>query len=351
MSSGIGRYTRGFLGALKSCGPVRLRVITTSASCALFAYADDIRVANVPIYTLAEQLAVPRAAAGAALLHVPHYNIPLAHRGTLLVSIHDLTHLLDAGFRHSWKTRLYGRPMLRSAARNAAHIFTVSEYSKAQIVNHLDVAPDKVTVAYNGVSDEFRPIPPGTARACMHQRFGVDEPYLLYVGNLKPHKNVPALLRAFAHSSRLQRDFRLLIVGDDATGRTSLQGMAKQLGIAQRTTFLPFVEPRDLPALYSAAAVVVQPSREEGFGLPVIEAMACGTPVVCSHAASLPEVAANAARYFDPLRPDELCEVLERVVGSPALQSEMRCAGLDRAACFTWRDCAQRHYEIYRRFC
>jgi glycosyltransferase involved in cell wall biosynthesis len=270
----------------------------------------------------------------------------------MLVTIHDLTHILDERFRNTLKSRVYARPMLRMVATKAAHIFTVSEYSKRQIVEHLYVPYEKVTVTYNGVGPQFSPEPRDQATQTVQRECGVTRPYILYVGNLKPHKNVEGLLRAFALvSSRTAGEFELLIVGDDTTDGPALKALAAKLGIASFTKFAGKVSDPVLRSAYSAAELTVLPSFEEGFGLPVLESMACGTAVACSRAASLPEVGGSAASYFDPHDIESIAVTLERVVNSSEEGERLRQAGFANAKRFTWSACADQHFEVYRQYC
>jgi glycosyltransferase involved in cell wall biosynthesis len=312
------------------------------------AYCDRVHPLDVPMYSLAEQFAVRRAGRGYDLLHVPHYNAPVTYRGPMLVSILDLVHIMDPTFRRMPQSWLYARPMLHTVARRAQHIVTLSEFSKQQIVERLGVPPEKVTVIYCGVAPQFRPTPREEARAAATRALGTADTYVLYVGNLKPHKNVAALLRAYAllHAARAIAH-RLVLVGDDARWRGRLQALAAPLGINEQVTFVPQVAEAALPAVYAAAEALVLPSHLEGFGLPVIEAMACGTPVVCARAASLPEVAGDAAEMFDPTQPEDLAAALCRVLDSPERAGELRRRGWQQAAKFAWVDCARRHFAVY----
>jgi glycosyltransferase involved in cell wall biosynthesis len=349
---GIGTYTRHLLAGLGSNGNgFDVRAITHEENVKLVAqWCANVTVMNVPIYGLQEQFAIPRAAKGCDLLHVPHYNAPVLHRGPLLVSILDLIHISDPSYRQSFKSWLYARPMLNLAARKAEHIVTLSEYSKAQIVEQLGVAPSKVTTIYCGVNGQFRCTDRKEAYAAVSSALGIQEPYFLYVGNLKPHKNVSRLLQAFARL-RQRRDMRhkLLIIGDDARWKPALVEECARLGIEAATLFVPYVAPKLLPNLYAGADLLVMPSRIEGFGLPVLEAMASGTPVVCSWAASLPEVAGGAALYFDPSSAEELADTIEKVLSSSDLQESLRTKGLERAKQFTWEESTRKHVELYQR--
>ena len=223
--SGIGTYTFNLIRELSRQGELELHGITTfQHQAALRPFCNSLSILDVPIYSVREQFAIVRSARHFPVLHVPHYNAPLLRKGTLLVTIHDLTHILDDRFRNTLKSRAYARPMLRLAAERAAHIFTVSEYSKRQIVEHLDVPADKVTVTYNGVGQQFYPESRTDAKRIVQRECGVTRPYILYVGNLKPHKNVDGLLRAFALVlKRTSGDCELLIIGDRGFGRTCFE--------------------------------------------------------------------------------------------------------------------------------
>ena len=306
--------------------------------------------ADAPIYGLREQWQIPRAAEGADLLHCPHYNVPCFYRGKLLVTIHDLTHIMDRTFRRTLSSLVYARPMLAIASRKADQIVTDSEFTKLQIVDRLRVPPEKVTVIYLGVSPHFHVCDHEEAFQAASSALQLRGSYLLYIGALKPHKNIPTLIRAFALlCGRRKVEQQLLIVGDDPKWKEGLVSLCSQLGVAGHVSFFPHVVHAILPQVYAGADLMVMPSFIEGFGLPVLEAMACGTPVVCSRAASLPEVAGDAAEYFEPSSVDDLAAAMERVLGSPELQETLRRKGLERAKLFSWHECARRTLEVYRK--
>jgi glycosyltransferase involved in cell wall biosynthesis len=349
LAGGIGTYTRNLLQGLSMHGNgFEIRAITGDQHVGeVRRWCREVAVVNLPIYTLREQWAIPLAARGCDLLHVPHYNAPLVGGARMVVSILDLIHIMDCSYRNRPQSWFYARPMLHLVARKAMHIVTVSEYSKAQIVERLGVPDSKVTVIYNGVDRDFHPVAREEALASLRQ-LGIETPYLLYIGSLKAYKNVSCLLRAFAvlrKSGNLPH--RLLIVGDDRRGKHTLVEECARLGLEDRTLFLSYVEQGLLPAIYAAADLLVMPSRIEGFGLPVLEAMACGTPVVCSRAASLPEVGGDAVVYFDPADPEGLGGAIERVLGSNELRLRLRARGLERAKQFTWEEATRKHVELY----
>jgi glycosyltransferase involved in cell wall biosynthesis len=351
LAGGIGTYTKQLLaGICQSPDGFEVRAIARQRDAKLVAqWCPRVKVVNVPTYTLGEQLAVPWAAQGCDLLHVPHYNAPLLHRGSLLVSILDLVHITDPVYRRSFRSRIYARPMLNLIARKAEHIVTLSEYSKAQIVERLGVTPTKVTAIHCGVNSQFHCVPREGALVTISEALGIQEPYLLFVGSLKPHKNIFTLLRAFA-LLRKRRDIpqRLLIIGHDARWKSLLVEECSRLGVHDTTYFVPYVSQELLPKVYAGADLLVMPSTIEGFGLPVLEAMACGTPVVCSRAASLPEVGGDAVLYFDPASPEELAATIERILSSTELQETLRAKGLERAKQFTWEKSTRKHIGVYR---
>lgn len=352
LHTGIGAYTLQLVRGLHDCGALPVTLITLPehrAKLAPFGY--EIVLSNARLYSLREQVDVSRAARDYEVLHVPHYNAPVRRRKTLLVTIHDLTHLLDETMGRSLKSRVYARPMLQHVARRADHIFTVSQYSKNKIVEHLGADPGKVTVTYNVVPPHIYAEPRDESRASTSLAFGFSGNYLLFVGNLKPHKNVAGLLKAFAILRQRGRiDHKLLIVGDDRHGRSALARDVADLKLTGEVVLAGRVGDDELRRAYSGADLTVLPSFEEGFGLPVIESVACGTPVACSNTASLPEVAGEAAEYFDPADVESMASAMENVLLSEARWRELQTLGFAQAAKFHGHDFAQRHIAIYREF-
>lgn len=347
---GIGTYTRHLLKGLHAnCDGVQVHAITRDQhKQELEGFCARVSVVDVPIYTLQEQWAVPRAAVGCDLLHVPHYNAPLLPTSPLLVTIHDIIHITDPDYRNSLKSMLYAKPLLALVARKAAHIVTDSDFSKSQIVEHLGVPESKVTRIYCGVNGQFHNLCRDEAFTKVSDSLAVSRPYFLYVGSLKRYKNVSTLLKAFAIlCERRSIPHQLLIVGDDRRLGPVLRRQAESAGISNRTKFVSYVDAELLPSIYAAADALVMPSRIEGFGLPVLEAMSCGTPVICSRAASLPEVGGDAVLYFDPGSVDELSHALERLVDSPQIWNDLRKKGLDRSGAFTWEESTRQHLQVY----
>jgi glycosyltransferase involved in cell wall biosynthesis len=349
---GIGTYTENLLLGLNArANGLEIHAIVRKADAArVRSICSRVTILDVPIYTLAEQFLVPRAVKSCDLLHVPHFNVPLLHTGPLIVSIMDVIHISSPAYRDSFGSRFYAKPMLNASARKADQVVTVSEYSKTQIMEALGIPESKITVIHCGVDSQyFQACDPKENRA-VAESLGIRTPFLLYVGNLKPHKNVATLLRAFAQLCRRQTlPHRLVIVGDDLRWKRSLVDECSRLRIGDRLLFIPYVDQALLPRIYAAADVLVMPSAVEGFGLPVLEAMASGTSVICSQAASLPEVAGDAVLYFDPASSEQLSLQLERLLQSPALQDSLRQKGLERAKQFTWQAATTKHLDLYHR--
>jgi glycosyltransferase involved in cell wall biosynthesis len=348
--SGIGVYTLQLVRGLHDRHGWAVHGLVRAEKQALYSsYCRRTSIVDVPIYSPWEQFAVARAAGNDALLHVPQYNIPLLYRGTLLTTIHDLIHLEAKSLPGQIKRRIYASPMMAACVRRCAHIFTVSEYSRRKMMEMLKIEPDRITAIHNGVGDDFYPGNRADARASMARRFGIDAPFLLYVGNLRVHKNIETLLRAYAILRQTgYPDLAVVIVGRDTKREAELLQLAAELKI--QPVWIRDAATPEVADLYRSAEILVQPSFEEGFGLPVVEAMACGTPVVSSTMGALPEIAGDAAAFFDPHQVEELIEVLRQVLASESMRSGLRAKGLERAKLFTWDRSVDRHVEIYSRF-
>lgn len=267
----------------------------------------------------------------------PYYKMPLACPCPAVITIHDLLFLeFPPARRHAAPFyRLLFRVAAGLTARRAAAVLTDSEWSRRDLTRRLRLPADRVVPIPLGVSPRFRPVPPDRVRP-VAARYGLDGEYLLYVGNFRPHKNVGALLTAYAAlPASLRRRVPLALAGDPATGAGPLQAAAASRGLTDAVRFLGAIPDADLPALYAGATLFCFPSLAEGFGLPPLEAMACGAPVLCSDAAALPEVVGAAARLVDARRPEALAAALEGLLGDAAARARLREQGLARAAEFT----------------
>ena len=262
-----------------------------------------------------------------AVFFSPGFNPPLGRPCPFFFTVHDLIHL-EIRDESSLLKRLWYETVLRPALRRAEGVFTVSEHSKARLCEWSGLDPQKITVTFNGVSPVF------SEKGAL---FTADRPYFLAVGNHKPHKNIEGLFRAYARSGLKQRlDLRL-------TGHPgpALARLIEALGIAGSVHFEGRVSEEGLAALYRGALALVLPSLTEGFGLPMVEAMASGTPVIASQRGALPEVGGEAFHPFDPLSEEALIEAL-RAFEEPGVRTPFRQRGLERAQRFTWSKVARR---------
>jgi glycosyltransferase involved in cell wall biosynthesis len=271
------------------------------------------------------------------LLFVPSHVIPLVHPRRSVVVVYDVGHryVPDA---HPLADRLYLELSIRWHVRVARELLTISEDARRDLIHLFGADPRRVSVAYPAVDDRFAPEPePVVAR--IRERYGLRGPYVLHVGTLKPRKNLPHLVRAFA-AADLPSEMHLVLAGVAQGGEAELTRTVRHARLEDRVDILSYVTPDDLPALYSGAACVAIVSLHEGFGMPALEALACGAPVVASQRSSLPEVVGSAGVLVDPLNVSSIADGLRRVVADPACAARLRAAGPARARSFTWRGAA-----------
>ena len=306
--------------------------------------AGNVRIVDVaaPIYSVREQLAllwnIPRRA---NLCWSPHYNIPLAWRGRLAVTVHDVAHLALPEFVGGAHRLAYARFMFRRIARRADAIITVSDFTATEFDRLVGTPGTKPQVVHSGVDRAWFEIPPSDRP---HPR-----PYILYVGNVKPHKNLGRLLEAFGQvASRIRCD--LLILGKNEGFLSGDPVVAAAAGrLAPRVQLLGALPQERLRQFVAHADALVLPSLYEGFGLPPLEAMASGCPAIVSQVASLPEVCGDAAIYFNPLEPASIGAAILRVLEEPGLRETLKRRGLERARQFTWEGTAARTLAILER--
>jgi len=334
LRTGIGRYILTLLKELKPKLPdTLLTCISMPAHSAdLAPYCDRVIEMNCGIYSLAEQMRLPFAAYSADVFCVPHYNVPILRRGPMVVTIHDLTHLTFPAYRRRLGNSAYANAMLRVASARASHITTPSHYTRNCLVEQLGVDPEKIVVIPCAVSDSFRVQPKEEAAEVVRNLYGIVGPYILFVGSAAPHKNLATLLEAYRLSSaRLGDQLQLVLVLPRDMGKVRDRALGLLLA-ARGVRCLYSIPDESLASLYGAAAMTVMPSFEEGFGLPLVESMACGTPVACSRAASLPEIAGDSAIYFDPHSAEEMAWAIDRLLHSGELRLHLIQQGLRRAA-------------------
>jgi glycosyltransferase involved in cell wall biosynthesis len=301
-------------------------------------------------YSVREQIHIPYVLVRERphVYHAPHYVLPPAVPCRSVVTIHDCIHLMFPQYLPNRAAYIYARSLMWAAAKRSDRILTVSESSKRDIIHYFNVPPEKIVVVYNALDERFGTEPPPEEVARVRERYQLDHGFVLYAGNIKPHKNLVRLIDAF---EGLRRDgfeeLKLLIIGDEISKWPALRRAVHKYKLHKHVRFLGFLPDETLHVLYRLAAVFVFPSLYEGFGLPPLEAMASGTPVVTSNVSSLPEVAGDAAVLVDPYDAVAIKEGIQRILTDPAFAAELRAKGLQRAREFSWERSVARTREIY----
>lgn len=304
-----------------------------------------------------EQVSLPLAARRSCvdLLYSPYFSLPLWSGRRTVVTIHDLIPLVLPEYAPSPRLKAYFR-LVTAAARRADAIVTDSRHAASDIVRLLHVPPERVHVAYLGVDARFGlPVAPERVRA-LRNRLSLPERFMLYLGGTDPRKNVTILLRALGVLRDRGRAIAPVALVVGSRDPVSLPGWAAadpraeavRLGVDRDVIFLDWIDDEDKPALYAAATAFAYPSRYEGFGLPPLEAMAAGTPVLCSRASSLPEVTGEAAITLDPDDAGAWAEALERIDSDAGLRAGLSARGRDRAAEFTWERTAAELRRVFQ---
>jgi glycosyltransferase involved in cell wall biosynthesis len=354
---GIGTYTRNLLRHLAR--------LDRDNEYVLLCHEPDLGLAEVlgpnfrtvlepsPNYSVREQIHVPWVLHREKpdVFHAPHYVLPPAIpiRCRSVVTIHDCIHLMFPQYLPNRAAYVYAKASMWMAARRSDRILTVSEASKRDIIHFFNVRPEKIVVVYNAIDERFRMTPADEDVARVRERYQLNHRFVLYAGNIKPHKNLVRLIEAFdkLRTSGFE-DLKLLIIGDEISKLPALRRAVHTHKLHKHVRFLGFLPDETLAILYRLTAVFVFPSLYEGFGLPPLEAMACGAPVVTSNVSSLPEVAGDAAVLVDPYDVDSIVEGMRRVLTNPALAEDLRRKGRERAREFSWERSVARTRELYQ---
>ena len=284
------------------------------------------------------------------LLHVPAGSTPVLRRRPSVVTLHDLGDEPAPGYRAALGPRLYFGRLVPRTARFASAVIADSESTKRDAIGRLGIAEERITVVPLAAGPAFRPLAP-EAVAEVRRKYGLSSAYFLQVGAPIPRKNLEGALAGFARFTKRQanHEVQFAVAGGSGFGELDLPPEAQELVAPRRVRFLGHVPQDDLVALYNGAVAVVVPSFYEGFGLPLLEAFACGTPAIASNVASLPEVAGDAALYVDPHDPDTIADAMVRCATSPELREELARRARERSRNFSWRKTAEATLAVYRR--
>jgi glycosyltransferase involved in cell wall biosynthesis len=351
---GIGTYIRNLLRHLARLDDKTDYIVLCRAEDQAFAAELGENFRAVPErsrgYSIREQIAVPLdlRREKVDLFHAPHYVLPPLTPCRSVVTIHDCIHLRFPQYLPSRLGYAYARTSMWFATHRSARVLTVSEASKRDILRYFHVPPSKITVIYNAIDERFSEEPPADEVMRVRERYQLNDPFILYAGNIKPHKNLERLIEAFHTIRRGELEHvKLLIIGDEISKYAGLRRTVHRYKLHKHVRFFGFVPDATLAILYRLARVFVFPSLYEGFGLPPLEAMASGTPVITSNVSSLPEVVGDAAMLIDPYQPDAIAGAIRRVMLDDRLRDDMRERGLARVREFSWARSIRRVREIY----
>jgi len=343
-------YIRNLLRGFARLEPAAEIIAYVSADGAEAHVPDGFRIRRIsPVPHIRLTLDLPRKLRRDRpdVVHV-QYTAPLGCPAPVVVTVHDVSFIEHPEFFRRVRA-LQLRITVRRTVKQAACVLTPSEFSKRAILKAFGLPEERVVVVPNAVSEEFRPRPAAPAAAEVWRRYGIASPFLLTVGDLQPRKNHEGLIRAFAELIRHHPALphRLVIVGQDGWYGAHVRRAAARSGIADRIHFPGFVPDEDLLLFYAACEVFVFPSVYEGFGLPILEAMACGRAVACSNTTAMPEVADAAAILFDPRDCGQMVRAMRDLIADPELRARRERLGLKWAGRFSWDRAAEKTFEVY----
>ena len=282
---------------------------------------------------------------GVQLLHATFTPPPICPRA-FVFTMHGAVTLTHPQF-YSGAVRARLNPLLRRGLARSKVTLCVSDFVKQEMISVFGIPEARLRTVYHGVDSTFRPLDSAAVASRLQARHGLTPGYVLYVGKLHSNKNIVRLIEAFDLATRGQGEVELVLAGRLVFGCDGIDQTVQRLGLGHRMHRLGHLDPADLPDLYNGAACMVFPSLWEGFGLPVVEAMACGTPVIASNVACLPEIAGGAARLVDPLSTEAIADAITAVLGSAEVRAELRRLGLARAAHFSWERAALETLATY----
>lgn len=360
---GIGRYARAVVNALAEADSENSYVLLHArsrkeadqsplAGHPNFVYASlplSERAMTVLWHRLGLPLPVEFFTGPVDLFHAPDFVLPPIRTAASILTVHDLSFLLYPEYTDK-NLVAYLEKVVPESVHRADLVLADSQNTKNDMVCLIDADPGKIEVVYLGVEERFRRVQDDEELAQVKGRYGLSSPFVLTVGTVQPRKNLARLMAAFKQVvSAMNIPYELLVVGRKGWLAEPIYSEVEELGLGGRVRFLGSVHEADLPALYNLASLFVFPSLYEGFGLPPLEAMACGTPVVASNASSLPEVVGGAALMVDPKDTDALSAAMISALTQPELRRQLTEKGLTRAKTFQWRHTAERLLELYKR--
>ncbi len=338
--SGIGTYIKNMIPNLM--GNYNLALIGNIKILESFPWSKQITIidSNYPIYSISEQISLPRQIPESRLFISPHYNIPLLKipADKRAVIIHDINHLVNINKISAIK-KIYARYMISAAVKKSDKVITDSFFSRNEIIKHIPTEGKEIKTLYCGINDEvLRNYIKSPHKENIKIKYSLPEKYFLYVGSIKRHKNLISVLRAFRLLLEDYSNQKLVVIGVKTDEFVNIREFVN----LKEGVILPgYITDTELPAIYANALCLVFPSLYEGFGLPPLEAMSCGCPVIASKVTSIPEVCNDAALYFDPLNIKEITSTMKQILEDEKTVSQLREKGFNNLKKFTWQIFAQ----------
>ncbi len=352
-NTGIGRYLRNLLIHLARIDSHNEYIVFINADNSPAVTQENFRFVPltipVPLYSLREQYWLPLQIRkwDVDFMHYPNFDIPLIRSYPSIVTIHDLIYYLYPDQCPSKAAHYYARFMLQYVTKHAHVLITDSEYSKQDLIKYFHTPDEKIHVILPAADEKCWSHSTERIQINIEEKYGIEQPYILYVGKHHPYKNISTLLQAYNTHREMYEEFQLVIAGKRDNRRKDLYITARTLDSGKYIVFTDFVPEEELFELYRRARLFVFPSLYEGFGLPPLEAMACGVPVIASNAASLPEVVGDAAIQVDPLNVREFANAMRTVLTDPERWNTLKQKGLRRAQHFSWETAAKQLLRIY----
>lgn len=354
--SGIGRYTRNLIEQLQKLDDKNeYFVLLLNKDFETLEFQKNFKkvLADFKWYGLAEQRKLPKILYQIEpdLVHFPHFNVPIFYKDKFVVTIHDLIHQHHQMKRSTalnpliYKIKQFGyNKVFKNAISKSIKILVPSSYVRDLLINEWKLEKEKIVVTYEGVDDKILSLAKRVGKVdLVKKKFNIKPPYIFYVGNAHPHKNVEGLIKAFLKLRKSYQYLQLVLSGND---HYFWQRIKKEYN-HKDIIYTGFVSDEELVSLYKKAKVFVMPSFEEGFGIPLLEAFVCGTPVVSSNVASLPEISRDAAIYFNPKDTDDMVDKISKVLNSEKLRKDLIKKGQKRVKEFSWQELAKKTQEVY----
>lgn len=357
-ATGIGAYTEELIANLISFDKRNQYIVFVLPEVAdtFPFYAKNLKKwpVNYKHYTYSEQLFYPFILKSAKLdlIHYTNFNTPvLFTTQKSVVTVHDLTLWFFLGRKQkSWLRRMIYRYVIRKSCENATRIIAVSKGTKVDIIKYLDINQDKIDVVYESAPKRYREKIDKKRLEMVKGKYNISKPYFLYVGEQRPHKNLVRLIRAFATFKRqYQLDYQLVLIGKINTKEPEIPETIKQLGLQDDVITTGYIADKDLPLFYAGAFAFVFPSLYEGFGIPPLEAMAAGIPVLSSNASVMPEILGDAALFFDPKNLENMAQTMYKLATTYRLQKELRDKGFKQIKKYSYTKMARETLDVYKK--